>query len=336
MVNIGINGFGRIGRLFLRIAQNYPDIQVTAINSRATTESHKHLFTYDTMYGKYNGSVEINAANNLVINGKEIKVFRESDPENIPWHEAKVDIVIEATGEFVKKSECLKHMKPGVKTVIISAPGKDDDGMYVIGVNEQNYKPEQTVISCASCTTNCLAPLAKVLDENFKISSGFMTTVHAYTTDQRLLDNSHHKDLRRARTAGMNIVPTSTGAAKSIGLVLPQLKGKLDGVALRVPVATVSMIDLQVITEKPTTIEDVNAAFTNASSTTLKNILGVTNEPLVSSDFIGSTYSGVVDLSLTNVINKNNVKVFAWYDNEYGYTCRLVELAMLVGKKQEF
>ena len=335
MVKVGINGFGRIGRLFLRIALHNPNIEVVAINSRATTESHKHLLNYDTMYGKFQGDIAINENNNLVINRKEVRVFRENDPSNIPWNECKVDIVIDSTGKFRTKEACLPHLKPGVQTVIISAPGKDVDGTYVMGVNHELFTKDQKVISCASCTTNCLAPVAKILDEQFGIEKGFMTTVHAYTTDQRLLDNSHKKDLRRARSAAQNMIPTTTGATKAVGIVLPKLQGRLDGLAIRVPTATGSLIDLTVTTQKPTSVEQINNAFIQAAQTTMSGILGATNEPIVSSDCIAATQSAIVDLLSTKIIGGNTVKVLAWYDNEYGYTCRLVELAEFVANKNK-
>jgi glyceraldehyde 3-phosphate dehydrogenase len=335
MTRVGINGFGRIGRLFLRIALHNPEIEVVAINSRASTESHKNLLMYDTMYGRFEGTVIINENNNLAVNNKEIKVFREDDPANIAWHEHNVDIVIDSTGKFRTKEACLPHLKPGVQTVIISAPGKDIDGTYVMGVNHEQFTKDQKVISCASCTTNCLAPVAKILDEQFGIEKGFMTTVHAYTTDQRILDNSHKKDPRRGRSAAQNIIPTTTGATKAVGIVLPRLQGRLDGLAIRVPTATGSLIDLTITTQKPTSVEQVNQTFVEAARTTMSGIIGATNEPIVSSDCIAATQSAIVDLLSTKVIGGNTVKVLAWYDNEYGYTCRLIELTEFVAKKNK-
>ncbi|PIN78255.1 type I glyceraldehyde-3-phosphate dehydrogenase [Candidatus Woesearchaeota archaeon CG10_big_fil_rev_8_21_14_0_10_34_8] len=331
MIKIGINGFGRIGRLALRICQlpEYKDkIQVVAMNSRASTESHAYLLQHDSMYGRFNGEVSFEE-NNLIVNNQTIKVFKESDPALIPWDHAGVDIVLECTGKFKKKEEASLHLKDGVKKVIISAPGKNCN-MYVMGVNHEKYDPiNENVLSCASCTTNCLAPIAQVLDKEFGIVKGIMTTVHAYTNDQNVVDNSHKKDYRRARTAAQNIIPTSTGAAEAVGKVLPQLTGKLTGIALRVPVATVSVVDLVVEVQKPVSKEMVNNAFVAAAG----KFLGVSDKPLVSSDYIGEKHSGVVDLLCTEVMGDNLVKVIAWYDNEYGYACRLVDLAVFVGEK---
>jgi len=322
MINIGINGFGRIGRLILRITENNPNINVVAINSRSDANSHALLTKYDSTYGTF--AKEVKAENNnLFIDGREIKVFQESDPNNIPWDTVNVDIVVESTGIFRTKERCLPHFKPGVKRVIISAPGQNIDGTFVMGVNEETFDPENhTVISNASCTTNCLAPVAKVLDENFGIEQGIMTTIHAFTNDQNILDNSHKKDMRRARTATASIIPTSTGAAKAVSLVLPKLAGKLTGLSLRVPTQTVSMVDLVVTLKKSATKEKINKMFENNAS----KYLGINNLPLVSSDFTGSNYSAVIDTEYTSVMGGNLVKVLAWYDNEWGYSARLVDL----------
>lgn len=332
MVRVGINGFGRIGRLAMRICQKNPDVEVVAINSRASTESHAHLLKYDTMYGHFDGTIEIQN-DNLIVNGKEVVVFRENDPGDIDWASANVEIVIEATGKFRKKEDAAGHLRGTVKKVILSAPGKEDDGMFVMGVNHETYDPSKhTVFSCASCTTNGLSPVAKVLDEKFGIVKGLMTTVHAVTSGQRILDNSH-KDFRRARTACQSIIPTTTGAAKSVGKVLPNLKGKLNGMCMRVPIATVSVVDLTVELAKNVTKEEVNNAFIEASKTDFGKYLAVSDEPLVSSDYIGDSHSTTVDLLSTDVMGDNMVKVIAWYDNEWGYACRLVDLTAYVASK---
>ncbi len=330
MIHIGINGFGRIGRLALRICQlpEYKDkINVVAINSRSTLESHALLFEHDSTYGKFPGSVAIQQ-DHLLVNGEKITVFQEDDPANIPWNSVSVDIVLECTGKFTKKEQAALHLENDVKKVIISSPGKGC-GTYVIGVNhEQWLETKEDVLSCASCTTNCLAPVALVLEKEFGIEKGFMTTVHAITNDQNIIDNSHKKDLRRARTASQNIIPTTTGAAVAVGKVIPSLAGKLTGIAMRVPVPTVSVVDLVCTLGKKVTKEEVNEKFVAHAN----QYLGVTVKPLVSSDFIGNSHSCVVDLLSTDVIGENMVKVIAWYDNEYGYACRLVDLAVFVGR----
>lgn len=322
MIRIGINGFGRIGRLVMRIAQERSDVQVVAINSRSGVESHAHLAKYDSTYGTWSSDVKV-VDGNMMIDGEEVKVYKESDPNNIPWDEAGVDIVIEATGVFKTKEACAPHFKPGVKRVIISAPGSSIDGTFVMGVNEGDFNPEtDTVISNASCTTNCLAPVAKVLDEAFGIESGFMTTVHAFTNDQNVLDNSHKKDMRRARTATTSIIPTSTGATKAVSLVLPQLEGKLVGMALRVPTETVSTIDLVVKVSKETTTKEVKALFEKKAS----KYLGISDLPLVSIDFRGNKHSSIIDKEYIQVMDGNLIKILAWYDNEWGYAERVVDL----------
>lgn len=328
MIRIGINGFGRIGRLALRICQlpEYKDkIHVVAINSRSTLESHALLFQHDSTYGKFSGTVAIEG-DYLIVNGEKIAVFQEDDPANIPWN--SVDVVLECTGKFVKKEQAALHLKNEVKKVIISAAGKQC-GMYVMGVNHEKWlETKEDVLSCASCTTNCLAPVAAVLEKEFGIEKGFMTTVHAITNDQNIIDNSHKKDLRRARTASVNIIPTTTGAAEAVGKVIPSLAGKLTGIALRVPVQTVSVVDLVCTLRRNVTAEEVNEKFVASAN----QYLGITLKPLVSSDFIGNHHSAIVDLLSTAVIGDNMVKVIAWYDNEYGYACRLVDLAVFVGE----
>jgi len=324
-IKIAINGFGRIGRPTLRrILDKHPKLEVAAINDLAEPQILKHLFQYDSVYGRYHKSI-----------GSQVKFLAEKDPANLPWQKLGVDVVLECTGVFTNYETAKKHLAAGAKKVIVSAPCKDPDKIptFVLGVNENKLNLKKYhILSMASCTTNCLAPLAKVLHDNFKIVKGFMTTVHSYTNDQRILDLPH-KDLRRARAAALNIILTSTGAAKAIGQVMPELQGKLDGLAIRVPTPTVSILDLVCHVDKKTTVNEVNKAFKKASQQkALKGILGVEDGPLVSSDYIGDTHSAVVDLENT-MVSGNLVKVLAWYDNEYGYACRLAEFAEYVGQK---
>ncbi|MBI5072188.1 type I glyceraldehyde-3-phosphate dehydrogenase [Candidatus Woesearchaeota archaeon] len=330
MIKVGINGFGRIGRLALRICQlpAYKDkIKVVAINSRADMESHALLFEHDSTYGKFSGTVAVEE-DHIRVNSEKITVFREDDPANIPWNSVSVDIVLECTGKFTKKEQAALHLENDVKKVIISSPSKGC-GTYVIGVNHEKWlETKENVLSCASCTTNCLAPVAAVLEKEFGIEKGFMTTIHAITNDQNIIDNSHKKDLRRARTASVNIIPTTTGAAIAVGKVIPSLAGKLTGIAMRVPVPTVSVVDLVCTLRQNVTAEEVNEKFVASAN----EYLGVTVKPLVSSDFIGNHHSAIVDLLSTQVIGDNMVKVLAWYDNEYGYACRLIDLAVFVGE----
>lgn len=334
-VKVGINGFGRIGRQVLKaLFERYPDkIEVVGVNDITDTKTLAHLFKYDSNYGVYKGEVKY-TDKSIIIDGKEIRVFAEKDPANLPWKDLGVDIVIESTGLFTDADKAKVHITSGgAKKVIISAPAKGEDITIVMGVNEDKYDPSNHhIISNASCTTNSLAPVAKVLLDNFGIEKGLMTTVHSYTNDQRILDLAH-KDLRRARAAALNIIPTSTGAAKAIGRVIPELDGKMHGVALRVPTPTVSVTDLVCVLQKEVTVEEVNEAFRKAAEGRMKGILGVTDEELVSMDFKGTTYSTVVDLPSTIVIGKNLVKVFAWYDNEWGYACRLADLTGYVAEK---
>ena len=336
MVRVAINGFGRIGRNFMRcwMTRENSNLEVVAINDTSDPRTNAHLLTYDTMLGNLK-NVDISADDNsITIKGKTIKCVSDRNPENLPWKEWDIDLVIESTGVFVTEEGARKHIKAGAKKVVIAAPGKGGNvGTFVMGVNHQDYDPAKyDVVSNASCTTNCLAPIAKVLDEKFGIIKGTMTTTHSYTGDQRLLDASH-RDVRRARAAAMNIVPTSTGAAKAVALVLPNLKGKLNGVALRVPTPNVSMVDFVVQVEKPTIAEELNQAFKNAAEGELKGFLGYSDLPLVSSDYKGSDTSSVVDASLTMVMGGDMVKVMAWYDNEWGYSQRVVDLAELVAQK---
>ncbi|MFA5080016.1 MAG: type I glyceraldehyde-3-phosphate dehydrogenase [Candidatus Paceibacterota bacterium] len=329
---IAINGFGRIGRCALKaIIEDELDIDVVAINDLTDSATLTHLFKYDTVYGTYDHDI-VSKKDSITIDGKEIKLFAEREPENLPWKSLGVDVVLECTGEFTKKEDAMRHINAGAKKVIISAPSKSDNvPSYIIGINHKQYKGE-SIIDMGSCTTNCLAPIVKVLEDEYGIVNGFMTTVHSYTNDQRVLDLPH-KDLRRARTAAENIIPTSTGAAKAIYKVIPTVKGKLDGFAIRVPTPVVSVVDLSCVIKKETTVEELIKTFRKKSkSGDLKGILFVEDEPLVSSDFIGNPYSSILDTEFTKV-NKNMVKLLAWYDNEWGYSCRLAELAEFVAKK---
>lgn len=329
---VGINGFGRIGRSFFRaIETNGADVEVVAVNSLASSEIQAHLLKYDSVMGTLSAEVS-STPDSITVDGKTFKVLRHSDPTNLPWGDLGVDIVIEATGKFTDATMAKAHLDGGAKKVIISAPGKNVDGTFVMGVNEKDYNPDTDhIISNASCTTNCLAPLAKVMDENFVIERGLMVTIHAYTGDQQLLD-APHKDLRRARAAALNIVPTSTGAAKAVALVLPQLAGKMDGYALRVPVPTGSITDLSFVAEKPVSVEAVNAAVKQAAEGTMRRVLAYSEEPLVSKDITGDPHSSIFDAPLTKVIG-NEVKVVSWYDNEWGYSNRLVDMCVYVGER---
>ncbi|HHY14761.1 MAG TPA: type I glyceraldehyde-3-phosphate dehydrogenase [Firmicutes bacterium] len=324
-VKIGINGFGRIGRLVFRGTLNDPRVEVVAVNDLTDAATLAHLLKYDTNHGTLDADVKVDG-DEIIVNGKRIKVMAERDPKNLPWGELGVEYVVEATGIFRSREQAQWHIDAGAKKVLITAPAKNEDITIVMGVNEQDYKAgEHHVISNASCTTNCLAPVAKVIEDNFGIKRGLMTTVHAYTTDQRILDLPH-RDLRRARAAAENIVPTTTGAAAAVGLVLPGLKGKLDGFAMRVPVSTVSVVDLVVETEKPVTAEKVNALFKKAAEGDLKGILGYEEAPLVSCDYKGNDNSSIVDAALTKTMGDNMLKVVAWYDNEWGYSMRVIDL----------
>ena len=332
MVRVGINGFGRIGRNFFRAAlASKADIEVVGVNDLTDVKTLAHLLKYDSILGRLDASIS-HTENSITVNGKTIKVFAERDPGNLPWNEVKADIVIESTGFFTKAADAKKHITGGAKKVIISAPATDEDVTIVMGVNQEKYDPSShNIISNASCTTNCLAPMAKVLDEEFGIIRGLMTTIHAYTNDQAILDQPH-KDLRRARAAALSIIPTSTGAAKAISLVLPNLKGKLDGYALRVPVPTGSATDLTVELAKEVSAADINSAIKRASESSLKGILSYTEDPIVSADIVTDPSSCIFDAGLTKVIG-STVKVVGWYDNEWGYSNRLVDLVGFVGKK---
>ncbi len=332
-VRVGINGFGRIGRMVYRSGFRNPGVEFVAVNDLPTeTKVLAHLLKYDSTFGILDAKVEAKE-NALVVDGKELKVLAYKDPAQIPWGQLGVDVVIESTGIFTDGDKAKAHLQGGAKKVIISAPASKEDITLVLGVNDDKYDSEKhNIISNASCTTNCLAPVAKVLNDQFQIKHGQMTTVHSYTNDQRILDLVH-KDLRRARSAAMSIIPSSTGAAKAIGLVLPELNGKLDGFAMRVPTPDVSVVDLVCEVEKETTTEAVNAALKQAAEGKMKGILGYCDEPLVSMDFKGNPLSSIVDSALTKVIDKTSVKVVAWYDNEWGYSNRCVDLAVFIGKR---
>ncbi|NFD29579.1 type I glyceraldehyde-3-phosphate dehydrogenase [Clostridium botulinum] len=334
MVKVAINGFGRIGRnVFKALVKNYKDqLQVVAINDLTSPATLAHLLKYDSLYGKFDGTVEAKETS-IVVNGNEIKIFAERDPKNIDWNSTGAEIVIESTGLFTDGEKANAHLGGTVKKVLISAPAKNEDKTIVMGVNHEEYDPaNHNIISNASCTTNCLAPFAKVLDENFGIESGLMTTIHAYTGDQRVLD-APHKDLRRARAAAESMIPTTTGAAKAVALVLPQLKGKLNGMAVRVPTPTVSLTDLVFTVKKDVTVEEINAALKKAAEGELKGILGYSEEPLVSIDYRGDERSSIVDALSTIVIDNRLVKVVSWYDNEYGYSHRLADLTKFVADR---
>lgn len=331
-VKIGINGFGRIGRLVFRAALNNPNVEVVAINDLTDAKTNAHLLKYDSVHGILDAEVEARDGS-IFVNGKETKVFAERDPKNLPWGSVGADIVVESTGFFTDATKAAAHLEGGAKKVIISAPAKNEDITIVIGVNDDKYDPtKHTIISNASCTTNCLAPFAKVLHEKFGIKRGLMTTVHAYTNDQRILDQAH-SDMRRARTAGMSIIPTTTGAAKAVALVLPELKGKLNGFSMRVPTPNVSVVDLVADLEKEVTVEEVNAALKSASENELKGILYFEEAELVSIDFKGNAHSSIIDAASTMVIDGTMVKIVSWYDNEWGYSNRVVDLAAFIAKK---
>ena len=331
-LKIGINGFGRIGKCVMRAALNNPDVEVVAINDTGDIEGSALLFKHDSIHGNLSCDVSVKGEY-LVVDGKKTRVFCDRDPAKLDWSSEGVEVVIECTGVFRSREKAAAHLGGTVKKVIISAPGKDEDKTIVMGVNESEYDPAtHHVVSNASCTTNCLAPFAKVLHQEFGIKRGMMTTVHSYTNDQRVLD-APHKDLRRARAAAMSIIPTTTGAAKAVALVLPELKGKLNGFALRVPTPNVSVTDLVVELEKEATKESINAAFRKAAEGELKGILGVSDLPLVSKDFNGDARSSIVDADLTMVMEGNMAKVVAWYDNEWGYSSRIVDLAVYMSKR---
>ncbi|MEO8610617.1 MAG: type I glyceraldehyde-3-phosphate dehydrogenase [Chloroflexota bacterium] len=333
-IRVGINGFGRIGRQVLRaIREYYPnDIDVVAFNDLGDLQTMAHLFRYDSNYGRYHGKVEVSDGA-LIVDGDEIKALAEKDPAVLPWKDLGVDIVIESTGRFTDKETAGKHITAGAKKVIISAPAKNEDITICLGVNEDKYDlAKHHVISNASCTTNCLAPAAKVINDKYGIMRGFMTTIHSYTNDQQILDLPH-KDLRRARAAALNIIPTTTGAAKAVALVIPELKGKFDGFAVRVPTPTVSLVDFVAEVKTGTTKDEMIAAFEEAAAGPMKGILGVSHEPLVSMDFKGDSRSSIIDVESCMVMGGTMVKVVTWYDNEWGYSCRVADLTKLIGGK---
>jgi glyceraldehyde 3-phosphate dehydrogenase len=330
-VNVGINGFGRIGRNFFRAAYKDPSIRIVAVNDITDAKTLAHLLKYDSVHGRFEASVEVKE-NAIVVNGKEVQVLACKDAADLPWGKLGVEIVIESSGRYTDRDGAGKHIAAGAKRVIISAPAKGEDGTFVMGVNEKTFDPaKHFILSNASCTTNCLAPVAKVLLDTFGIERGLMTTIHSYTNDQKILDLPH-KDLRRARAAGMSMIPTTTGAAKAVSLVIPELKGKLDGMAIRVPTPNVSVVDLTAELSSSATVEEVNAAMKKASEGPMKGILQYVDEPLVSIDFNHDPASSCFDALSTKVIGGKMVKVLSWYDNEWGYSCRLVDLAKYISK----
>lgn len=333
-IKVAINGFGRIGRLLYRAAiERKAKIDFVAINDITDAKTLAHLLKYDSVHGRFNADVQVNG-NNLSVNGKELKILSQRDPAQLPWKDLGIYLAVESTGLFTDRDGATKHLTAGAKKVLISAPAKNPDATIVLGVNHETYDHKKhNIISNASCTTNCVAPVAKVLHENFGVQRALMMTAHAYTNDQRVTDLVH-KDLRRARAAALNIIPTTTGAAYAVGLVMPELAGKIDGISLRVPVPDVSIVDLTADLRKPATKEEINAAFKKAAEGSLKNILEYTEEPIVSSDVLHSPYSAVFDAPSTMVVDKNFVKVLAWYDNEWGFSCRMVEQIEMIGKKE--
>ncbi len=331
-VKVAINGFGRIGRNVFRASLGNPGIDIVGINDITDNHTLAHLLKRDSVLGTLDAEVSFDDKN-IIVDGRKIRVYSERDPAKIPWGEVDAQIVIESTGLFTKREAASKHLRDGVKKVIISAPAKGEDITLVLGVNDDKYDPAaHDVISNASCTTNCLGPVAKVLHDEFGVKKATMTTIHSYTNDQRTLDFAH-SDLRRARAAAVNMIPTNTGAAAAIGLVMPDLKGKCDGFAIRVPTPNVSVVDLVVELDKPATVEEINAALKKAAEGSLKGILGYTEEPLVSTDFMGDPRSSIVDATMTKVIGGDMVKVLSWYDNEWGYSCRVVDLAIMLESK---
>lgn len=330
-VKVAINGFGRIGRLVARIALGRDDIELVAINDLGDAKANAHLFKYDSIHGVYSGEVKVEE-DYLLLNGQKIRYLSNKDPEQLPWKELGVEIVVESSGAFRTREKAAKHLTAGARKVVITAPGKGVDLTMVMGVNHDKYRPEYDVVSNASCTTNCLAPVTKVLMDNFGIVKGLMNTIHSYTNDQRILDLAHN-DLRRARAAAVSIVPTSTGAASALGLVIPEMEGKLDGMATRVPTPDVSLVDLTVELEKAATVAEINNAFKVAGETNLKGILKYTEEPLVSSDYRGDNNSAIVDGLLTLVMGDRMAKVIAWYDNEWGYSVRVIDVVAYIARQ---
>ncbi len=331
-VRVGINGFGRIGRNIMRAALGDRDLDFVAVNDITNAATLAHLLKYDSVLGNLKGNVKA-TENGISVDSEEFRVLSIKDPAQLPWKDLGVDVVFEATGLFTKRDDAMKHLAAGARKVIVTAPAKGPDVTIVLGVNDDKYDPARhNLISNASCTTNCLAPAAKVLHERFRIIKGWMTTIHSYTNDQQLLDLPH-KDLRRARAAALSMIPTTTGAALAVGEVMPDLKGKLDGISIRVPTPNVSVVDLVVLTEKKATADEVNNAFREAAKGALKNILEVSEDPLVSIDFRGNSHSSIVDAPYTKVIEPDFIKVLAWYDNEWGYSCRCVDLVRMIAKR---
>ncbi len=331
-LRVAINGFGRIGRNFFRVSKGYNEFEIIAINDLTDAKTLAHLLKYDSVHGIFNADVKAGDGS-ITVDGKELKVSAVTEPENLPWKDLRVDIVIEATGRFADRPSAARHLDAGAKWVIISAPAKEPDATVCMGVNEETIDPSKhKVISNASCTTNCLAPVAKIVHNEFGIVKGLMTTIHSYTNDQRILDLPH-KDLRRARAAALNMIPTTTGAAKAVGLVLPELKGKLNGMAIRVTTPNVSIVDLVVELAKEVTVEEINAALKKAADGPMKGILQYSEAPLVSSDFNGNAHSSIVDATLTMVLEKKMAKILAWYDNEWGYSSRLRDLILYIIKR---
>lgn len=332
-VRVGINGFGRIGRNVFRAAMDNPEVDIVAVNDLTDAKTLAHLLKYDSVHGVLNADIRAEEGK-FSVNGKEIKVLAEKDPAALPWEDMGVDIVIESTGRFTRGEDAAKHLQAGAKKVVISAPGKEVDATIVMGVNHEVYDPEKhNVISNASCTTNCLAPIVKVINDSLGIEKGVMTTVHSYTNDQQILDLPH-KDLRRARAAAISMIPTTTGAAKAVGLVIPELQGKLNGFAIRVPTPTVSVVDFVALVRTQTSAENVNEILKKASEGELKGILAYSDAPLVSRDFYGDSHSSIVDAMSTMVMDGNLVKILAWYDNEWGYSCRVLDLVMYMAKRE--
>ncbi len=335
MINVAINGFGRIGRMVFKAGITDPEINFVVINDLTDTKTLAHLLKYDSVQGKFPGVVDF-TADSIIVDGKKVKVISEKDPDKLPWGQYSVDVVVESTGRFTKKKDAMKHIKAGAKKILVSAPCKCDAGetpvkTVVIGVNEHTLTKDDLIVSNASCTTNCLGPMVKVLDDNFGIEKGFMTTIHAYTADQRLVD-SPHEDLRRARHAALSIIPTTTGAAKAIGEVIPSLKGKMDGFAARVPVPSGSLTDLSVIVKRDVTVKEINELFRNVANYHLKGILQYSEDPIVSVDIVKNPHSCIFDPGMTYVVDKRLVKVVGWYDNEWGYSVRMVDLLKLMAK----
>jgi glyceraldehyde 3-phosphate dehydrogenase len=329
---IAINGFGRIGRSVFRILSKRTDMEVVAINDLTDVKTNAHLLKHDSVHGAFDGKVEV-GENAIIVNGKKVAISAVKDPATLPWKDLKIDYVLESTGAFTEKADCMKHVQAGARRVVISAPAKNEDITICLGVNTEKYEPSKhVIISNASCTTNCLAPVAKVVHEGWGIDRAMMTTIHSYTNDQRVLDLPH-KDLRRARAAALSMIPTSTGAAKAVALVLPELKGKFDGVSIRVPTPNVSLVDVTFTLNKKTTAEEVNAAFKKASEGGMKGVLRLVDEPLVSCDYNHTEWSSNVDAALTSVLDGNMLKVFSWYDNEWGYSNRCADLLGLMATK---